>query len=802
MASFVDYGTHGTLTTPGGDVVLRPEQYAQFGVQPQPTIEEPPPPPGADPSAPLAPPIETPAFAPPPADPASLVSRAADPSSLVSRADGNASVPGAVGTEAPTAVPSSEPIAPPPDASLPPIDVRGATFSDVATAQRDAVVQGVDADAAMLAARTANNEQLAQAVDRRNAARDAEEAKWAARQAEEQRQIADATARYSAAVKEFADKKVDRRDYKVSSMQWIGVALSGIGAAYNKQGDKNPALDLLQSQIQQYVDDQYRAKESLGQNAAMAKDQIGVLRDQAANTATQKQLAVAAIMERHLRDLDAMTPRMQNQTAAAELQKLRAAGSERIAGIIGNTVQLQRAEDQQIANREQQERESRRSAYAAAARLKEDARQFNANYGLELQKIEASREAAAAKATSEAERRIAQIGVPDLAVKDGAGNTFMYQAREGSDANPGVVAQDVVEKFAAARTLDGLVAEGIRLRDAYKGDFGKLKRSPEWQKYTANIAAAGVAWSKLNRMGTWDNGTEKAVLGAMGGDPNRDGYLADLMEGLFTGKAQVGLEQFRQNAAKSFNDYANTMRRPGTEYVPWEPAKIDYAKPLETEDDERLQRLVDSKDPEQIRQSAAPSSVAKGLGYVASALDTPGDRYQTSAEIAADNFAASVAADASQRLTGEQQSAIDLFDVTLRNGTPEQIARTRKDLVAVATSAKSAPLQAAAIEVLTRVGDRESLAQIDAALTAGAKSTRQQEEARAPLKVAKAVASAPTSMQDIRAQLSSSDKKVQARALDALATVVSGNIPMGWKPPTANDRLQAQDLLRRYRGGR
>ena len=78
----------------------------------------------------------------------------------------------------------------------------------------------------------------------------------------------------------------------------IGVALSGIGSAYKGQGDKNPALDLLMRQIDQYVEDGYRAKAALGQEAGMYKDRLGQLQDQATNTVAQKQLAVAGIAAR------------------------------------------------------------------------------------------------------------------------------------------------------------------------------------------------------------------------------------------------------------------------------------------------------------------------------------------------------------------------------------------------------------------------------------------------------------------------------------------------------------------------
>ncbi len=786
---------YGVISTPMGDMFATPEQAASFGIAP-PQIDEP----TLDPGLGMPPPMEQPApTLPPPPEPEPQQPIVTPPPPLPVTGQPFARVPQqAAPTEQAPPLPASTnatPAANAPEQAHRPRNLSTLGYGDVLDEQQGAIEEQAQAGADMAEAQAAGADRQALALEQRNAAIAAKEQEFAQQQAADQAKIAQTAATYEAKVKEFAEAKVDRSQYRVSPLAAIGVLISGIGSSIKRQGDKNPALDLLMRQIDDYVEDGYRKKAALGQDAAMVKDHLGMLQGAAANTIAQKQLAIAGLTEKAARDLEAIGAKqtgIEKRTAILGL-----AADARMAGAqaLGQAVQLQHGEDQAARQLAEQTRARKAQIGLGYAQLRENARQADMDYGAKM----AQRSATIAAAQTEADKALAQKEVADLKMRtvgpDGQATEATYRAKNEKNGD------EVAQMHASVKTLDALMAEAERIRDNYP-TFAALRKSDEYQKLMANVSAAGIAWAKANQMGAWDNGTARAVLGAQGGDPMREGYLTDTIGRYLQGDAKVGLEQFRKNTVAKFNDFASSVRDPrGGDYVPIEPAIAIFDRADRSKVDEQLDAIRKAKTPEQIRADAAPNKFERGAGYVFNVLDKPGERLRTGDELDAET-AASRASESSGRVTQEQAKRIDGLVTQARSGGKGSTEALKGlEALAVDDEKKRPGLSSYALEKLAEIGEEGALSRVEAAYIAAAPKTEgDKEAARAAVRFARENVASIKAAQGFQAPPSIDALATAAAAGDKAATstllqMASGKQALNGPPITADQRLRANAAL-------
>jgi hypothetical protein len=682
---------YGTIPGPGGDLLVSPDDARRLGFEP-PSFT----PPDS--------PVPDGALAMPPPDPmggAPMIAPVA-PVSLAPTPADQPAAPAPVDPY-PQAAPPSQ--AAPAEAPVP--DLSAATYADVLGEQRAAMGAQVKAAAGTAELQAQQAEQEAKAIEDRNAAIAAKEDEFKAREADDQKRISDTTALYEAKVKEFADAKVDRNKYKVSPLAAIGVALSGLGSAVKGQGDKNPALDLLMRQIDQYVEDGYRAKAALGQEAGMLKDRLGVLQDTAQNTLASKNLAVAGVTARTAREVEAIAAKMQPGLKRDAVHMFAADVQAKGAEALGQAVQYQHAEDAQRLAREQAERESRRQAASRAADRAENARQFDLTLAQNIAEKEATRNAAIAAAKGTTDLAIAERAIPDMFNADGT----PYQARDKTEA------AKIAKSFAATQTLNDRISELIRMKKA-SGNKAAALKSGEWQKMQANVADIQNSLRTAFEMGTLDKGSLEQMGKLMGGDPMRDGWGEVVLGKIYQDGAEIGLEQLRKNVTDRFNTTANSMRLLGTEYKRWSPpAEPDKA----TTDriDTLAKDIQGDKTPDQILAGAKPGAFWSAAGKVVGDGDSFGGRRVTNQERGAIAKVEQVGEGGLNRVTKTQRTAIDELATVAKTDKPEA-ARAKQTLIGLATGPRE-DVAAAALETLANLGDEQALASVAEARAGAAK---------------------------------------------------------------------------------
>ena len=687
---------YGTIPGPEGDLLVSPDDARRLGFEP-PSFT----PPDS--------PVPDGALAMPPPDPMGAAPTIA-PAAPVSLAPTPADQPGAPAPVDP--YPQAAPPPPPPQAAAPaeaPVpDLSATTYADVLGEQRAAMGAQIKAAATTAELQAQQAEQEAKAIEERNAAIAAKEDEFKAREADDQKRIADTTALYEAKVKEFADAKVDRNKYKVSPLAAIGVALSGLGSAVKGQGDKNPALDLLMRQIDQYVEDGYRAKAALGQEAGMLKDRLGVLQDTAQNTLASKNLAVAGVTARTAREVEAIAAKMQPGLKRDAVNAFAADVQAKGAEALGQAVQLQHAEDAQRLAREQAERESRRQAALGYARIKEDARQADMSYAAKLADIEDQRAQRIAAATGKADLEAAEREIPDLKAADGS----MYQARNKEEA------AKIAKSFAATQTINDRISELMRMKAQY-GDKAKAMKSAEWQKMQANVADIQNSLRTAFEMGTLDKGSLEQMGKLMGGDPMRDGAAEALLGNLWQDSANNGLQQLRKNVIDRFNTNAEAMRYSrGPKFQRWEPPR-EPDKATTDRIDTLAKDIQGEKTPDQIIAGAKPGAFWSAAGKVVGDGESFGGRRVTNQERGAIAKVQEVGEGGLNRVTKTQRAALDELATAAKTDKPEA-ARAKQTLIGLATGPRE-DVAAAALETLANLGDEQALASVAEARAGAAK---------------------------------------------------------------------------------
>lgn len=563
------------VQTPNGMILVPEDQAAAFGLAPAPDVEE-----FTAPT--LPPPPETPvpdvAFAPPPSgvpdaggpgqagagSPVPVVPPPAGPLEMVPE------VPGA------PAAPPVDPLPPALDAALPPPKpLSKQTYDDLAGRQASDTQAQVAATQATGAAEGAKAQAEADAMQRRDDAAAAKIAEMDQRRAAEEKAIAAKAVAWEAKQKEWMDAKVTRRG--MSTGELVMAAIAGLGSALKGQGAQNPALPIIMQKIQQDVDDQIRERDELGKQSSALKGSLDYAREVASSAQAQRLAAYGLEMQRQGQMIETVGKRMESPIKKAQAMETAAALRSEGTAKYGAAMQMQHAEDQAKAAREQAERDSRRRAAEAGARLREDARQFDASdkrirdlaaldYEKEVAKAVATGDVERAKlmaAQAKEERELAigggaalkggpapsaaiqqmnelsrKLGIEHRIDQPGFDEKGRLLSRDGSvwKAPDQVSAQALRKQVAATINASNMIDEILRLRDQH-GWSSDLMKSSEWRKMQANKGAIIVQMKNAAELGAL-SGPDMELIESMLGTKDVTEFR-DPSDGLRQAKAKM-----------------------------------------------------------------------------------------------------------------------------------------------------------------------------------------------------------------------------------------------------------------------
>lgn len=490
------------------------------------------------------------------------------------------------------------PAAPPPAANEQPVDA----FQASAIGQQDAYDQAIDAE-------MAKGDIAAQEAQARASVLQARDAKLAELEAQRQQQAAADQAerakleqKYAAAVDAEAAWKMDRGRYwsKTSTGQKIGfaigMALSGIGAALNKQ-QGNGALDLLMGFIDQDAQDQMVEHDNLAKRIGLAGAQADRFKALAADRAGEFTLRRATALEAAAREVEVMASQYAAPAARAHAAGLAAALRGEKASALGKFAEGEWGRDMQQRQFDEQVR-ARKAAAAAAAAARRDAAARDARDFAESQRrfdIETANKAAAMAAAGQAdaakmyiEQR--KLEIPGATLKDGKPLT----ARTEKEA------QATREVLGATHQIVGLVDDMEALIKKEGGISAALK-SPEYQRITSMAAQLDNALRVGNQMGALDNGALK-MMELMKGGASMTGWQSFL-----SSDASHGLDEVRRGQVAKFNTLLKAQDTNASVYAIDKPTA-----PTATADEQALRALT--ADSAKVAPSA--SDYISGLGGV------------------------------------------------------------------------------------------------------------------------------------------------------------------------------------------
>jgi len=567
-------------------------------------------------------------------------------------------------------------------------------------------------------------------LERRNIAVAAKEKENAEKTAAEEAELDKKAKVWEAKNQEFMNAKVTRR--KINSMELLGAVMSGLGNVLNKQGGPNPALQLAMQKIDQDVADQERERDQLGRAAHSLKGGLDYAREVATNRQAQRLAAVGLQAQALGREWQATSAKMASGVKREQLALAGAQLAKEGTAAYGQAMQLQHAEDQQKAQLQQAERASRRSAFVTMRGQDLDRENSERAFEASIAKVNEERAARVATAKTAADKEAASRELPDLFTQskdvDGKPVRDVYRARDKE-------AGDRIALIKAARDqIDENVQEILRIRNDYKS-FAAFQNSPDFQKLNTLLTDSGIAYTKLYQMGAYDKGTAEATNRLWGGDPLSGSYAKDVAAQLWKNTdASAGLQKAREVINRKFNAEANASRDPrGGAYIPLELKSAVLSKPIKTKEDARFEKVIAAKTPAEMRAAAEPGVVA---GTMAASNELfGGERLKTNAQVNADDKAFS-AQDATGRVAKEQAAAIEKFAANLSSSDANVAMEARKSLVGIATLQDRPQLAQFAIDKLADAGDATGLAEVEAKLTQGAKSEREIEERRAPVRIA------------------------------------------------------------------
>lgn len=771
------------IDTPNGRVTMTRQQAEMLGMAQPPAPASPddalaalggmPP---TDPQAP--PPDMAPTFAPDRAAPAAPAPMPEQP----------VVVPAGVTHAAPlNEMPPPGPAAPPPapaQAAPVAVDIAHLTANDVAQREQHdqqalgAANQGVsDLETQQLAAKAAHDEAGLAVQAKMQADADA---KAKADQAE----LANKAKVWEAKSNEWLNAKVQRRS--MSGMETLGAILSGLGNVVNKSSGPNQAIAFAMNKIEQDVADQERARARLGEVADHLKGSLDYAREMATTSSAQRIAAIGLEAKRQAGEWDVIAGKMapgqkQAQTKAAAAQ-LAIEGDKMLRTAFEHNA-TQDMEQKKFA----EQVASRQASNANAAAGRAQAAEFHKDeVALRMMDHEDAKAARSAAATSAADAEAAKREIPDIFTEakgvDGKSVQQPYRARNEK------VGDKIVEIKAARDVIDANLQEALRIRQNYPS-MAAAQNSPEWQKLNSLVTNAGIAYGKLQQLGTYDAGTAEATNKVLGGNPLSGSFANDMISGLWSNKdPSAGLQKARELVNDKFNFEANAGRDPrGGAYVPLKLEQAVYAKPITTKNDEKVQALLNEKTPAEVRKAAEPGPIAGAMA--GSNRLFGGETLATNAQTKAET-AATLTQDATGRVTKNQAQAIGSYVDQLHAKDPALAADARKSLVALATNQSKPQLAQFAVDALVKAGDGPALAEIEKTLTRGATSEREIERRREPVSVSRGIAQA--------SQASSvGDLATKARSGDIAARNQLVEIAMAAGDPRSLDAQAVLSMMRR-----
>lgn len=604
--------------------------------------------------------------------------------------------------------------APAPAPAAPAKPLSQTTYDDLAThyaqdtqAQQAAAVKVGEAEAQQAA-------EVANAMQERDRLAAEKIAEMDQKRAADEKAIAQKEQVWQAKQDEWMKAKVTRRG--MSTGELVMAAIAGLGSAFKGQGDQNPALGVIMSNIQRDVDDQIRERDELGKQAGALKGAVDYAREVASNAQAQRQAAYGLEMQRQAQMLETVSKRMEPGIKRANMEQTAAVLGAQGTQLYGQALQAQHAEDAQKAALAQQERESKRAAGVQYARIAADKEKNRYDFTVQMADMDMKRMEKFQSATTAQEQEAIKREVPDLQMSNGQ----MYQARDEK------VATDVATRFASSQSVVNLANDLKRMRQKY-GNKAAAMQSPEWQRIVSTSAAIGNSIRTAEQMGTLDNGSIAQMNKMMGGGDLRDGITDAMLGALWDprGNPTAGIEQLKTNTASKFNDYAKAMRHPrGPEFVPWVPPSLPDDKPIETKDEAKVKAVLGEKTPDEARAAAKPGVTARVLqapGALPGIPDAPTNKQRsTEAAIAAKGDAAS-----GDVLLKSQRQTLDAFQKAAAGADAEKAASARKSLVAAATGAYGSGRYNLGDQALIRLmvaGDESGVEEVTANLLAGATS--------------------------------------------------------------------------------
>lgn len=427
----------------------------------------------------------------------------------------------------------------------------------------------------------------AELLRQRNERADQIQADAAKQQQADQEHLAQLNTKYDAAVTAEADHHVDegRRWKDAGTGRRIGaaiaIALSGLGEALKGNGGKNPALDLIQADIDRDVQAQIRDHEQLKGRIGEVGSQIDRFRQISGERGAAYGLKMATELERTARQIEASAAsygsplaKLNGEAAAADLRA-------RKAEYVGKAAESAWTRD--MSNRQINEQIAARKASNAlqGAGLKQSAYQFaeqmrrqditRADESLQrwtalaqdADKAKAAGNAAGAKAALEqikTEKETAIGGPPQIVTgKDGAPRVSfgLLKNADGSlfTAPTKEAAQKLRDSKAATDTTVNLIDSLVRAREQHgwesalwKSDEYKAMQS-QWQDL--KLSKAGQA-----QLGALSESDLAMLEGSLGGDPSgvRD--------------PTAGLRTARQTALRKLNDQLHADGFDGSYDIP------------------------------------------------------------------------------------------------------------------------------------------------------------------------------------------------------------------------------------------
>lgn len=185
--------------------------------------------------------------------------------------------------------------------------------------------------------------QRAHAYEARNAENDRLIAAQAAEAQAKSNDIAKRQASYDAMVTKIANTKIDREDdHPIQSA--IGMLIAGIGSAW-KNESTNPALDLVQKQIERKVQGQMQDLDRLGKVAGMQKEGIDMIRQQASDSTARYNMMLAGENMKAAGQIEALGARSNNDTVRQRAAVNAAAFRQKAAELTGTAVMAQQGKD-------------------------------------------------------------------------------------------------------------------------------------------------------------------------------------------------------------------------------------------------------------------------------------------------------------------------------------------------------------------------------------------------------------------------------------------------------------------------